>query len=520
MPKKIVTCCMRQSVRTVLIFCCFLFAFIRSNAQEDQSRPNIIFILADDLGMGDVSCFNKNGKINTPNIDNIAKNGILFTDAHSSAAVCTPTRYGFLTGRYNWRSKLKEGVLVQFDKPLIEEGRTNMASMLKSKGYQTAAIGKWHLGWNWTSKNGKPPVDNKNECNVDYSMKVTGGPTSIGFDYFFGMDAPNYPPYTYIENDKVQGTPSVFYPSQPYEDCRPGTGVEGWNLENIMPDLQQASVGYISKASSSGKPFFLYLPITAPHTPISPEKSFLGSSALNIYADFVKQVDNFVGSIQQSLKENHLTENTILVFASDNGCSPQADFKFLKNLGHDPNNGYRGHKADIFEGGHRVPLLVQWPNKIKKARTVSQTVSLNDFMATFASIVAYDLKDNEAEDSYNLLPVLLHPNFYLDIREATVHHSINGSFAIRKGDWKLIFAAGSGGWSFPTPGKAEEGLPPIQLYNLKKDPAEKINCYNQFPLIVKELTALMKKYIQEGRSIPGTPQKNDGEYPWKQLNFY
>jgi arylsulfatase A-like enzyme len=234
----------------------------------------------------------------------------------------------------------------------------------------------------------------------------------------------------------------------------------------------------------------------------------------------VKQVDNFVGSIQQSLKENHLTENTILVFASDNGCSPQADFKFLKNLGHDPNNGYRGHKADIFEGGHRVPLLVQWPNKIKKARTVSQTVSLNDFMATFASIVAYDLKDNEAEDSYNLLPVLLHPNFNLNIREATVHHSINGSFAIRKGDWKLIFAAGSGGWSFPTPGKAEEGLPPIQLYNLKKDPAEKINCYNQFPLIVKELTALMKKYIQEGRSTPGTPQKNDGEYPWKQLNFY
>jgi len=296
--------------------------------------------------------------------------------------------------------------------------------------------------------------------------------------------------------------------------------VEGWNLENIMPDLQQASVGYISKASSSGKPFFLYLPITAPHTPISPEKSFLGSSGLNIYADFVKQVDNFVGSIQQSLKENHLTENTILVFASDNGCSPQADFKFLKNLGHDPNNGYRGHKADIFEGGHRVPLLVQWPNKIKKARTVSQTVSLNDFMATFASIVAYDLKDNEAEDSYNLLPVLLHPNFNLDIREATVHHSINGSFAIRKGDWKLIFAAGSGGWSFPTPGKAEEGLPAIQLYNLRKDPAEKINCYNQFPLIVKELTALMKKYIQEGRSTPGTPQKNDGEYPWKQLNFY
>jgi arylsulfatase A-like enzyme len=251
---------------------------MNSNAQEVQNRPNIIFILADDLGMGDVSCFNKNGKIATPNIDKIAENGILFTDAHSSAAVCTPTRYGFLTGRYNWRSRLKEGVLLQFDKPLIEKGRTTMASMLKAKGYQTAAIGKWHLGWDWTTKNGMPPVDNKEECNVDYSMKVTGGPTAIGFDYFFGMDAPNYPPYTYIENDKVQGTPSVFYPSQPYEDCRPGTGVEGWNLENIMPDLQKESVRYITKASDIGKPFFLYLPITAPHTPIAPEKSFIGTS--------------------------------------------------------------------------------------------------------------------------------------------------------------------------------------------------------------------------------------------------
>jgi arylsulfatase A-like enzyme len=519
MFNKTLSCCMRQPIRLFIVVCCFLFAFLMSNAQEHPDRPNIIFILADDLGMGDVSCFNKNGKIKTPNIDKISKNGILFTDAHSSAAVCTPTRYGLLTGRYNWRSRLKEGVLLQYDKPLMEKGRTNMASMLKTKGYQTAAIGKWHLGWNWPTTNGKPPVDNKDECNLDFSMKVTGGPTSIGFDYFFGIDAPNYSPYTYIENDTIRGTPSVFYTSQPYADCRPGIGVEGWNLEHIMPDLKQASVRYISKASSIGQPFFLYLPITAPHTPIAPGKSFIGSSGLNVYADFVKQVDDFVGSIQQSLKEHHLTENTILVFASDNGCSPQADFKFLKGLGHDPNNGYRGHKADIFEGGHRVPLLVQWPKKIKQASTVSQTVSLNDFMATFASIVNYDLKDNEAEDSYDLLPVLLKPNVNHIIREATVHHSVNGSFAIRKGDWKLIFTAGSGGWSFPAPGKAEEGLPSLQLYNLSKDPAEKNNCYHQFPQLVEELTTLIKKYIQEGRSTPGTPQKNDGEYPWKQLNF-
>ena len=510
---------MRHHATSFLFLCSFLFTFLFVNAQLNSNRPNIIFILADDLGMGDVSCFNKSGQIKTPNIDKIGRNGIMFTDAHSSAAVCTPTRYGILTGRYNWRSRLKQGVLVQYDKPLLEAGRTNMASMLKSKGYQTAAMGKWHLGWNWSTTDGKPPVDHKDQCNLDFTKPISGGPTSIGFDYFFGMDAPNYPPYAYMENDKILGKPSVFYPNQPYADCRPGTGVEGWNLEHILPELQQRSVNYIGKAANAGKPFFLYLPITAPHTPISPDKPFVESSGLNVYADFVKQVDAFVGAIQQALEANNLTENTILVFTSDNGCSPQADFKFLKERGHDPSNGYRGHKADIFEGGHRVPLVMQWPATIKRASTVSQTVSLNDFMATFAGIVGYDLKDNEAEDSYNLLPVLLKPSTNIAIRDATVHHSINGSFAIRKGDWKLILAAGSGGWSFPTPGKAEEGLPPLQLYNLKKDPSEKNNVQDQFPAMVEALKTLLVKYIQEGRSTPGKFQSNDGPYPWKQLNF-
>ncbi len=510
---------MRHHDTSFLFLSYFHIAFQLVNAELKTDPPNIIFILADDLGMGDVSCFNKSGQIKTPNIDKIGKNGIMFSDAHSSSAVCTPTRYGLLTGRYNWRSRLKQGVLVQYDKPLLEMGRTNMASMLKTKGYQTAAMGKWHLGWNWSTTDGKAPVDQKEQCNLDFAKQVSGGPTSIGFDYFFGMDAPNYPPYAYMENDRILGKPTVFYANQPYADCRPGTGVEGWNLEHILPEIQQRSVNYIGKAAGAGKPFFLYLPITAPHTPISPDKPFVGSSGLNVYADFVKQVDAFVGAIQEALEANNLTENTILVFTSDNGCSPQADFKFLKDRGHDSNNGYRGHKADIFEGGHRVPLLMQWPATIKGASTVSQTVSLNDFMATFAGIVGYDLKDNEAEDSYNLLPVLLNPSTKPAIREATVHHSINGSFAIRKGDWKLILAAGSGGWSFPTPGKAEEGLPPLQLYNLKKDPSEKNNLQDQFPTLVEELKMLLIKYVREGRSSPGKIQSNDGPYPWKQLNF-
>jgi len=510
---------MRHHIKAIVLLSYLLFAFLLINAQVNRDRPNIIFILADDLGMGDVSFFNKDGKIKTPHIDQIGKSGIMFTDAHSSSSVCTPTRYGILTGRYNWRSRLKEGVLVQYDKPLLEMGRTNMASMLKSKGYQTAAIGKWHLGWNWSTTDGRTPVDQQDQQNIDFAKAVSGGPTSIGFDYFFGMDAPNYPPFAYMENDRILGKPTVFYPNQPYADCRPGMGVEGWNLENIMPDLQQKSIDYIQNASSTGKPFFLYLPITAPHTPIAPDKSFIGKSGLNVYADFVTQVDDFVGAIQQALKTNNLTENTVLVFTSDNGCSPIADFKFLKEKGHDPSNGYRGHKADIFEAGHRVPLLLQWPATIRQAGIVSQTVSLNDFMATFAGIVGYSLKDNEAEDSYNLLPVLFKPSSSRIIREATIHHSINGNFAIRKGDWKLIFTPGSGGWSFPAPGKAEEGLPPIQLFNLRTDPSEKDNVQHQFPEIVESLKALLKKYIQDGRSTPGKSQNNDGAYPWKQLYF-
>ena len=496
-----------------------LILMISQNAwsQHGPAKPNIIFILADDLGIGDLSCFNPNGKINTPHIDEIANNGVQFTDAHSSSAVCTPTRYGILTGRYNWRSSIKQGVLVPFSAPLIPASRTNMASMLKKKGYQTACIGKWHLGWNWPTTDNKMPVDNKHNFNLDYTQTITGGPVDIGFDYFFGMDAPNYPPYTFIENRNTVGLPNVFYPTQPYADCRPGRGVDGWKLENIFPALQQKTVDYIRASAKKEAPFFLYLPLTAPHTPIAPDQSFKDQSGLNAYADFVLQIDHLVGVIQQTLQENRLNQNTILIFTSDNGCSPHANFPFLQSRGHQPSQQYRGQKSDLFEGGHRIPCLVQWPAAIKKPHTVTQTVSLNDFMATFAAITDYSLADNEAEDSYNLMPVLLKKKAPT-LREATVNHSIDGSFAIRKGEWKLLLAAGSGGWSFPQPGKEEEGLPTVQLYNLDKDPGEKNNLELQYPELVKSLTALLKKYIQDGRSTPGKPQKNDGIYPWPQIS--
>jgi arylsulfatase A len=484
-----------------------------------QENPNIIFILADDLGYGDLSCLNANSKIHTPNIDRIASTGLTFTDAHSSAAVCTPSRYGILTGRYNWRSRLKNGVLNFYDAPLMSAERTNIASMLKQKGYQTACLGKWHLGWNWPTTDGMPPIDKPDKYNLDFTRPITGGPVDVGFDYFFGMDAPNYPPYCFIENRQTVGLPSTYYAEHPFGDCRPGRGLPEWNMEDILPVLQKKAVDYILSSAKMKDPFFLYFPITGPHTPIAPSKEFQGKSGLNRYADFVLQIDQLVGEILKTLRENNLQENTILIFTSDNGCSPQADFPFLAEAGHSPSYIYRGNKADLFEGGHRIPCLMQWPGKIKTAHTISQTICLNDFMATFAGVVNYNIADNEAEDSYNLLPIIFNPSSSKIIRKATVHHSINGSFTIRKGKWKLLLSAGSGGWSYPKPGKEEEGLPSVQLYNVENDPAEKNNVQDKFPDVVNELTVLLKKYVQEGRSTPGKPQKNDGEFPWKQLKW-
>jgi arylsulfatase A len=487
-----------------------LFAFGTVHAQP-ESRPNIIVILADDLGYGDVNVLNPRGKIKTPNIDQLAKNGMIFTDGHSSSAVCTPTRYGLLTGRYNWRSDLKSGVLGIYGKPLIAQGRTTLASMLGAQGYQTAMFGKWHLGFNWGTLDGNKPVDKEGQTNIDFGARISGGPLGAGFDYFFGVDAPNYPPYTYIENDRLLAQPDRFLTFDPVLDSRPGRGRSDWDMEKVLPELKRRTLEYI-KADRGKSPFFLYLPLTAPHTPIVPSAPFKGSSGLNLYADFVKEVDAYVGELVNTLRATKQLENTIIVFTSDNGCSPRADFEFLTSKGHDPSFIYRGHKADIFEGGHRVPLIIQWPAQIAKGQVCNQTVCLNDLMATAAEINHYKLRDNEGEDSFSLLPLLKNPQSKAYQREAVVHHSINGSFAIRKGKWKLELVAGSGGWSNPKPGKEEVGLPEFQLYDMEKDPEETKNLYSAHPEIASGMTKLLKSYVENGRSTKGSRQVNDGKF--------
>lgn len=472
---------------------------------KEVKKPNIIFILADDLGYGDVSALNENSKIKTANIDRLVSQGVSFTDAHSSSAVCTPTRYGILTGRYNWRSNLKAGVLMGYSKPLIPKERRTMASFLKEEDYQTACIGKWHLGWTWNNIE-------KGKDSINYAMPIKDGPTTLGFDYFYGISGSlDMDPYVYVENDKPTALPNRITQNSGMKVWRKGPTASDFVHEQTLPNIISRAENYITEKSKSKSPFFLYLPLTAPHTPILPSAEFQGKSGLNAYGDFVLMVDAMLGKVLSAVEKAGISENTIVVFTSDNGCSPSANFGELKAKGHNPSYIFRGHKADLFDGGHRIPCVVRWPARIK-THQVDQTVCLNDFMATFANVTGYKLKDNEGEDSYNLMPLLLNPNPQPAIREATVHHSIDGAFTIRKGEWKLLFSAGSGGWSSPKSNEPNyKSLPPVQLYNLKSDPGEAKNLYAEFPAVVAELTALMKKYIQDGRSTPGAPQKNDGK---------
>lgn len=482
---------------------------------EKQKQPNIVFILADDMGYGDVSYFDNNSKLKTENLDRMAQEGVVFTDAHSSSSVSTPTRYGILTGRYNWRSTLKNNVLYGYDKALIPADRETMASMLRKNGYTTAGIGKWHLGWDWNN------ID-AGKDKVDFSKPVQNGPTTRGFDYFYGFcGSLDMAPYVYIENDMPTSLPDRETVNEgKYSWWRKGPTGADFVHEEVLPNLVDRACNYIKEKAKADQPYFLYLPLPAPHTPILPTEEFRGKSGIGEYGDFVLMVDAMVGKVLQAVKESGEDGNTIVVFTTDNGCSPAAGIKEMEAQGHRPNSIYRGHKADLFDGGHRIPCILRWPEGTKP-HEVRQTVCLTDFYATFAAINGYKLMDSEGEDSYNLLPAIVSETEIDPIREATVHHSIDGQFTIRQGDWKLLLSASSGGWSAPTPTDtlALDSLPPIQLYNMKDDPSETTNVEAEHPEIVSRLRALMAKYVREGRSTPGAPQKNDGEYPWKELDW-
>ena len=467
-------------------FFCFVFAVYSSCICSGQSIPNVVLIMCDDLGYGDVQCLNpENGKIKTPHIDKLASEGMTFTDAHSGSSVCTPTRYGLLTGRYSWRTRLQAGVVQGFAPCLIAQDRLTVAGLLKKKGYATAIIGKWHLDFQYQDpKTGKtlPKVKHK---RAPIGATIPDGPVHRGFDYFHGnhhagsMD-------TIIENDRV---------------------IERLDEIHNLPRLTEKSVEYIQqRAKTPDQPFFLYVPLGSPHTPIVPTKEWQGKSGLGDYGDFVMQTDATVGAISSDLAKNGFRDNTLVIFTSDNGCSKAAGIPQLRQKGHHVSAHYRGSKADSWDGGHRVPFIVRWPGTVKAGSESDQLITLVDVFATASEITGVKAP-TMGEDSVSFLPALSGKPI-LSSRKGVIHHSISGHFGYRQGKWKLILARGSGGWSSPNE-KASKGALEAQLYDMEKDPGEKTNLYLDRPEVANRLLANLTSDIERGRSTDGPTAKND-----------
>ena len=483
---------------------------------QAEEKPNIVVILADDMGIDSVAALNDKSAIPTPHLDRLFSQGMHFTDAHSGSAVCSPTRYGLLTGRYSWRSRLKRGIVGQWQGPLIEEDRLTLPGMLKKQGYDTACIGKWHLGWHWAKTGGGFTTKLK---EIDFSKPTGGGPRTAGFDYYFGDDVPNWPPFVWIENDKTLGIPDTQLTFPKHYFSNNGIGVKGWTLEHVLPKITEGCVEYIHGQAQKQDPFFLFFPMTSPHTPISPAKAFQGTSGISAYADLLIQTDWCVGQVLKALEESDAADNTLVIFTADNGTSPKCDFDQLRANDTDLQHHWRGMKADAYEGGHRVPFMVRWPGHIKPGTKSDQTISLVDIMATCAEAAGVTLPDSAAEDSVSLLPTLRGDSVKGSLHEAVICHSVSGVFVVRKGPWKLQYSAGSAGWSLPKDNEAlKQGLPKWQLYNLDQDPKETKNLLSHHPDKAVELTRILRRFIEQGRSTPGTPQKNhNGATWWKEL---
>lgn len=465
-----------------------------------RKLPNIVYILADDMGYGDVSCLNPEGKIPTPHIDRLAREGLLFTDAHAGSAACTPTRYGLMTGRHCWRTRQRRGVLRGFSPPLIEKGRLTVPALLRRHGYDTAMFGKWHLGMTMPTTDGKKPSHLDNPKNIDWSAPLRDTPLDCGFDVFHGTAASlDLPPYGWIDGRRFTAPCAK---TGTTHNCV-GPMQEGFEAVEALPRITRKTVDYIASRKGSEKPFFVYMSITAPHEPLAPSPAFAGKSPLGAYGDLCMQVDDSVGQVCDALEKAGLTRDTWVIFAADNGCSRLIDVDGMARKGHLVSGGFRGYKAEIYEGGDRVPYVMRWPAAIAPGRVSDERVSLTDLLATCAEIVGERLPDNAGEDSVGNLALLLGNPYPKPLREAIIHHSADGSLGITKGTWKLERCRGTGGWYKPyPPGVRPKDLPPVQLYDIVHDPKETRNLQARHPEIVRELSALLDRYEKSGRSAP------------------
>jgi len=450
-------------------------------------KPNIVYIICDDLGYGDIHCLApKTSKIPTPNADRLATQGMIFTDAHSGSSVCTPTRYGVMTGRYSWRTRLQKGVVQGFAPSLIAKDRPTVAGFLKSQGYHTAAIGKWHLDFEYLDPKTGRRYEKRKHKTPPVGAKIPDGPVHRGFDFYHGFHhARNME--AVIENDRVIAHDPVI---------------------NMLPRLTKQSVAYINSRAGRKQPFFLYIPLGSPHTPIVPTPPWQGKSGLGKYGDFVMQTDNVLGEVSAALKKNGMSDNTLLIFTSDNGCSKAADIKGLAQKGHLVSAHLRGSKADIWDGGHRIPFIVRWPGKVKPGSTSDQLICLTDLFATVADILGKQVPSGSCEDSVSFLSALSGKPIKSS-RAGVIHHSFSGHFAYRTGSWKLILARGSGGWSSPKENQVSADAPVAQLYDLSADPGEKNNQYLKKPDIARRLLKQLTADVTRGRSTDGAASKND-----------
>lgn len=496
---------MKKTVIFIFLLGCAVSTF--------AARPNIVFILADDMGVGDVSALNPAAKLKTPNIDALVANGMRFLDAHTSSSVCTPTRYGLMTGRYSWRSELKKGVLQGYSRALLLPSHDTVALLLKRNGYQTAMIGKWHLGLNWKLKDGSTVTELKEpvgiEEQIDFTQPFRGGPVDLGFDYWYGINASlDFPPYAWLENDRVVDIPTEHRPFQGGKKegkadlmMRGGLQVPGFQPEMILKGLTEKAADYIGKLKPAA-PFFLYMPLNAPHTPVVPREGFKGRSQCGIYGDFVQEIDWSVGEVVAALKRAGLLENTLLIFTADNGASKSSfSLEQEQKFDHHPSGIYKGRKGSLDEGGHRVPFVAQWPAAIPAGSRSDVMCGLTDLYATCAELVGETVAPNAGEDSYSMLPLFFQtPEKYK--RTNAVHHDFAGRFAFRDGKWKLI--------PNKNPKKAA-------LYNLESDVSETTNLHGKYPEIVEQLEKSLTEVVNNGRSTPGAKQQNDGPEWWTQL---
>ena len=486
-------------------------AFIFLAAHLPAAKPNIIFILADDMGYGDVQALNPKSKIPTPHLNRLAKEGMTFTDAHSPSGVCTPTRYGVITGRYCWRSTLKRGVLGGYSPPLIEKDRPTVGSVMQKAGYHTAVIGKWHLGMTMARlKGGKPDVDRwDGDGNVDFNKPIADSPTTRGFDEFFGVSASlDMAPYVWIENDqfvkaKLVQQSAIKFPGY----VRQGPRAEDLKFEEGLDVLGERATVFLRRMSKSNKPFFLYMPLTGPHKPVTPHPRFIGKTGVGLYGDFVMNVDDTVGQVLKALDETKLSDHTLVMFTSDNGSfmyriddkddhvrTPTKQQYHSKN--HTANGPWRGTKADIWEGGHHVPFFARWPGKVKSSSQCLRVITHTDLFATVAEAAGAKIPKGAAADSYSFLPLLIGKEKDYS-RPAVIHHSSAGMFAVREGAWKLVLGNGSGGRQKPR-GKSFER--PYFLANIKTHGDEQKNFLEAQPAIAKRLEETFQKiYKNESR---------------------